>query len=359
MSLSNRDRVGRALDLLNDGLKPFVVREMESTYGPRWRYEAVNSLRDHHFTEDGQDLRLDIQALLLIMWDQWNQVFKKTLGHTERNYVSELREARNKWAHQQPFSTQAAYRILDSIQLLLAAISATEQADEVERQKMELLRLSFDEQARNITRRNTGALVGGQLPRGLLPWREVITPHPDVASGNYPVAEFAADLSQVYRGIATSEYADANAFFRRTYLTSGLRQLLLGALRRLSGQGGDPIVELQTSFGGGKTHSLLALYHLFSGTSAPDLVGIEPLLHEVDVQQAPVAQRAILVGHALSPAKAERKPDGCEVHTIWGEMAWQLLGKDGYAMVAEDDRLGVSPGSEVLRQLFLAASPAL
>jgi hypothetical protein len=345
--------------LLNDGLKPFVVREMEATYGTKWRYEAVGALRDHHFTDDGQDLRLDIQALFLIMWDQWNQVFKKTLGHAERNYVSELRSARDKWAHQEAFSTQAAYRLLDSIQLLLAAISATEQADEVERQKMELLRISFDEQARNVTRRKTGPLMGGQTPQGLLPWREVITPHPDVASGNYQVAEFAADLSQVYRGIASSEYADANAFFRRTFLTNGLRQLLLGALRRLSDRGGDPIVELQTNFGGGKTHSLLALYHLFSGVSTLDLVGIEPLLHTVEVQQAPKAHRAILVGHAMSPAKAEKKPDGCEVRTLWGEMAWQLLGKEGYAMVAEDDRLGVSPGSEVLRQLFIAASPAL
>jgi predicted AAA+ superfamily ATPase len=359
MSLSNRDRVGRALDLLNDGLKPFVEREMESTYGKRWKYEAVGSLRDQHFTEDGQDLHLDIQALFLIMWDQWNQVFKKTLGHAERNYVSELRQARNKWAHQEPFSTQAAYRILDSIQLLLVAVSATEQADEVERQKMELLRISFDEQARNITRRTTGSLVEGQTPKGLLPWREVITPHPDVASGNYQVAEFAADLSQVYRGIATSEYADPYAFFKRTFLTNGLRHLLLGALRRLSGQGGDPIVELQTNFGGGKTHSLLALYHLFSGVPAPDLVGIEPLLHELDLQQAPKANRAVLVGHALSPAKADHKPDGCVVHTIWGELAWQLLGQEGYAMVAEDDRLGVSPGSEVLRQLFVVAGPVL
>ena len=359
MVLSNRDRVGRALDLLSAGLKPFVVREMEATYGPRWRYEAVGALQDHHITEDGQDIRLDVQALLLVMWNQWNQAFKRTLGHAERNYVSELREARNKWAHQEPFSMQATYRVLDSIQLLLTAVSATEQADEVERHKMELLRTSFDEQARNITRRNGSQMVEGQPVRGLLPWREVITPHPDVASGNYQVAEFAADLSQVYRRIASSEYGDPHAFFRRTYLTNGLRHLLLGALRRLSEAGGDPIVELQTNFGGGKTHSLLALYHLFSGVSTADLVGIEPLLQELGLQQAPQANRAVLVGHALSPAKAERKPDGCEVHTIWGELAWQLLGKEGYALVAEDDRLGVSPGSEVLRQLFVAASPVL
>jgi predicted AAA+ superfamily ATPase len=239
------------------------------------------------------------------------------------------------------------------------AVSAAEQAEEVERQKMELLRLSFDEQARNITRRNTGSLAEGTIPKGLLPWREVITPHPDVATGNFQYAEFAADLSQVYRGIASEEYSDPHAFFRRTFLTNGLHQLLLGALRRLSGQGGDPIVELQTNFGGGKTHSLLALYHLFSGVASSELVGVDQLLHEVGLQQAPQAKRAVLVGHVLSPAQIDIKEDGCEVHTIWGELAWQLLGKEGFAMVAEDDRRGVSPGSEVLRQLFLAAGPTL
>ncbi len=359
MAFTNRDRVGRALDLLNDGLKPFVEREMEATYGTRWRYEAVSALRDYHITDEGQDLHLDIQALFLIMWNHWNTVFKKTLGHVERNYVSELRDVRNRWAHQEPFSTQIAYRALDSAQLLLTSVAAVAQADEVEQQKTDLLRTSFDSQARNVTRRNSGPLVDGSAPKGLISWRQIITPHPDVASGNYQVAEFAADLSQVYRNVGTDEYRDPYAFFRRTFLTSGLRQLLLGALRRLTNTGGDPVVELQTNFGGGKTHSLLALYHLFSGVPAPDLVGIEPLLHEIGLIQAPEANRAVLVGHALSPAQIDRKPDGCEVRTMWGEMAWQLLGKEGYAMVAEDDRRGVSPGSEVLRQLFVAASPAL
>ena len=229
-----RDRVGRALDLLNDGLKPFVVREMEAMYGPRWQYEAVSSLRDHHVMDDGQELRLDIYVLLNIMSNQWHQVFKKTLGQAERNYVSELRDVRNKWAHQEPFSTQIAYRAMDSAQLLLMAVSAPAQAEEVERQKTELLRTSFDSQARSVTRRTTGALTEGATPKGLLSWRHVITPHPDVASGRYQVAEFAADLAQVYRSDLyrqlrlddydqPDEYRDPYAFFRRTFLTGGLR----------------------------------------------------------------------------------------------------------------------------------------
>ena len=92
---------------------------------------------------------------------------------------------------------------------------------------------------------------------GLKPWREIVTPHPDVASGRYQQAEFAADLGQVHRGEGTDEYKNPTEFFRRTFLTDGLKHLLVNALLRLSGKGGDPVVELQTNFGGGKTHSML------------------------------------------------------------------------------------------------------
>src|SRR3989440_1384752 len=359
MVQSNLERVGKALELLNKGLKPFVEREMLAKYGVRWRYEAVKSLRDHHLTEDGQDIHLDTQALLLIIWDQWQLAFQNVLGHAERSLVSELRTTRNKWAHQEAFSTDDAYRALDSIQRLLTAVSAAQEASEVERQKQELLRIRFEEQARNETRKVAVAPIEGKPSMGLRPWREIVTPHPDVASGRYLFAEFAADLGQVHRGAGSDEYRVPRDFFQRTFLTHGLRTLLVNALQRLGGSGGDPVVDLQTNFGGGKTHSLLALYHLFSGAPVSDLVGVEPVLQGAGLSRPSQAQRAVLVGYELSPGQPRSKPDGCVVNTLWGELAWQLLGKDGFAMVAEADRQGVSPGSEILRELFTTAAPCL
>ncbi len=359
MAQSNHERAGRALEILNTGLKPFVEREMSAQYGTRWQYEAVKSLREQHLSGDGHDAHLDTQGLLLVMWDQWNTVFKNVLGHAERSLVSELRETRNKWAHQEAFSTDDAYRALDSVQRLLTAVSAAQQAGEVERQKQELLRQRFEEQARNETRKVATAPIEGKPGTGLRPWREVVTPQPDVTSGRYLFAEFAADLGQVRRSAGSDEYRVPRDFFQRTFLTHGLRRLQIDALQRLSGNGGDPVVELQTNFGGGKTHSLLALYHLFSGASVSDLVGIEPVLQTAGLSRPPQAQRAVLVGYELSPGQPRIKPDGCIVNTLWGELAWQLLGKDGFAMVAEADRPGVSPGSEVLRELFTTAAPCL
>jgi predicted AAA+ superfamily ATPase len=266
---------------------------------------------------------------------------------------------RNKWAHQEPFSTDDAYRALDSVQRLLTSVSAADQATEVERQKQELLRIRFEDQARKEVRKAAVAPIEGQPAGGLHPWREVVTPHPDVASGRFQQAEFAADLGQVTRGEGADEYRNPREFFQRTYLTEGLRHLLTNALLRLDANAGDPVVELLTNFGGGKTHSLLALYHLVSGAPVNDLPGIEPLLQTTGVSRPPLAQRAVLVGTALSPGQPHTKSDGTVVRTLWGDLAWQLLGKDGYTLVAEADRQGVSPGSDVLRQLFAAASPCL
>src|SRR5258708_20148853 len=128
MAQTNIERVGKALEILNKGLKPFVEREMLAKYGARWQYEAVNSLRDQHFTDDGQDIHLDTQALLLIMWDQWHPVFRNVLGQAERALVSELKDTRNRWAHQKAFSTVDAYRPLVTFHPLLTPSSAPHDA---------------------------------------------------------------------------------------------------------------------------------------------------------------------------------------------------------------------------------------
>src|ERR1043165_5394402 len=98
--------------------------------------------------------------------------------------------------------------------------------------------------------RSAGTAVESQVTGSLKPWREVVSPHPDVASGRYQQAEFAADLWQVHLGEGGPEYVNPVEFFRRTFMTESLTRLLVDAIRRLSGENGDPVVQLQTSFGG-------------------------------------------------------------------------------------------------------------
>jgi predicted AAA+ superfamily ATPase len=356
MAITNHDRVGKAMELLKGGLGLFVERELKST-GKDKTVELQRYLGDDRLNAKKAVVQMDVAALLKIMWESWNDVFRLTLGPAERSLVSELRDHRNRWAHQEIFSGDDAYRALDSACRLLTAISSP-LADDIEKMKTELLRIRFDEQARNEKRKSAGTAIESAGAGGLKPWREVVTPHKDVASGRYQQAEFAADLWQVHLGEGTDEYKNPVEFYRRTYLTESLKRMLVGAVRRLAGEGGDPVVQLQTNFGGGKTHSMLALYHLFSGIAHTELVGIDAVMEEAGAKTLPTSRRVVLVGNKISPGNPTTKADGTVVRTLWGELAWQLGGKKAFARVQADDERATSPG-DVLRELFNEYGPSL
>ncbi len=363
MAQTNQERIGKALDLLNKGLKPFVEQEMKAAYGAHWLDQARTALSASQIApkEKGDGLHFDSQMLLALMVKEWNSVFKNPLGPAERSLVGELQTIRNNWAHQETFNTDDVYRAMDTMYRLLKAVSSPE-AVEIDRQRQELLRIRYEEQTRREHKK--AAIIGtqGEPLSGLKPWREVITPHPDVASGRYLQAEFAADLDQVHRGEGSDEYRNPVEFYRRTFITDGLKRLLVCALRRLAGnthETDEPVIELQTNFGGGKTHSMLALFHLFSGVSAAELPGIEEVLKEAGISKTVKCSAAVLVGTALSPGQPHQIKNGPSIHTLWGDLAWQLLKKEGYQMVAESDQKGVSPGKIILEELLRKTAPCL
>ena len=357
MAVTHHERVGKALELLKTGLMPFIEREFKARYGDGWAHEVKDILSDTRLGAGKSSSLNDVAALLVVMDRKWGDVFRQILGKTERSLVNELLAVRNSWAHQEAFSGDDTYRALDSAGRLLTAISAP-QSDEIEKVKTELLRVRFDEQARGEKRKTSSIAIESGVTGSLKSWREVVTPHEDVASGRYQQAEFAADLWQVHLGEGTDEYKNPVEFFRRTYLTESLKAMLVGAVRRLTVGGGDPVVQLQTNFGGGKTHSMLALYHLFSGIAPTELVGIDAVMSAASVSKIPTAKRVVLVGNKISPGNPSTKPDGTVVHTLWGELAWQLGGKKAYARIKADDEKATSPG-DVLREMFNDYGPCL
>jgi predicted AAA+ superfamily ATPase len=358
MAITNHERVGKALELLREGLRPYVEREMRARYGGNWASEVKAMLNDTRLGGGAPGALTDVAALLVVMDRSWGEVFRNTLGKAERSLVNEIIDVRNRWAHQETFSSDDADRALDSIARLLTAVSAAEAA-EVEKMKTELRRVIFDEQLRREKRKTSAVAIESQATGNLKAWREVVNPHHDVASGRYQQAEFAADLWQVHLGEGSDEYRDPVEFFRRTYLTESLKHLLSRAIRRLSGDGGDPVVQLQTNFGGGKTHSMLALYHLFSGKPPSELPGIDAVLQEADEKKLPLGvRRVVLVGNKISPGNPSTKPDGTVIRTLWGELAWQLGGKKAFERIRADDERATSPG-DALRELLNEYAPCL
>lgn len=354
MVMPNNERVGRALDAVRDGIRVVCEAAWKAKYGDDW----LNEVHARDKGAVGVPDTNDVSFLLKGMQNTWQEVWRTRLGQAERAYTSELREYRNKWAHGTQFTSNDTNRMLDTAERLLQAFSAGEQQTLVQGLRRELQRQVFDEEARSERRKTAAKPTEGEPLKGLAPWREIITPHADVASGRFEQAEFAADLYQVATGNADEEYQDPVAFFRRTYLTNGLKELLVGAARRLSSDGGDPVIDLQTNFGGGKTHSMIALYHLASGAKSADLPGVGELLADNDLTLPAKVNRAVVVGQWFSAASPSVKPDGVQVHTIWGEIAYQLAGVEGYRLVETEDRTGTNPADNLIK-VFRLAGPSI
>ena len=383
MSTSNHQRVTEGFEILTAVLAPYVAQELRAQFGDEWWSRGVLGVLHEHQRRDlpaaGADeaviAKLDAARCLRLMDVQWHDLFRRKLSGEHRTWVKELIATRNKWAHPGIFdmADEDAWRALDTTTRLVEQIDA----DAAERLRALARTVRYgtagpstaaaavEAPVRPAPKRGAGVLAA--VPRqGLQPWREVARPHPDVSAGRYRQAEFAADLSQVARGRAEAEYQDPVEFFARTYLTGGMRGLMIQALKRIAGQGGEPVIQLKTAFGGGKTHSLLALYHLLRGRAPFDkLRGVGELLREAGVERSLSARVAVVVGTALNPTRERRPPNlpGITIRTLWGEIAAQLAEQAGdpklFNRVKSADRKGVPPGSDTLRGLFDACGPCL
>lgn len=176
-------------------------------------------------------------------------------------------------------------------------------------------------------------------------------PRQEVLSGDLKEASFAARLGDVAAGRADPVYGDPATFFARTHLTEGLTTLLKEALGRLYGADpmAAPVLRLETGFGGGKTHNLIALYHAASGRTPAET--LRPFLPDPALPAREEARIAVVVGDDLNPVDGLRHPDGTVTYTPWGEIAYQLGGRAAYELVRRSDEARV-PGAAPWREIF-------
>ena len=381
---NNHLQVQEGFRVLLFALSDYICKELKQEFGENW---WINGVMDVLYEEQKRGLpdsgdwptlvdSLDVARCLLLFDLHWQRVFRKKLSIDHRTWAKELYGVRNKLAHigGLDFSDDDTWRALDTMSRLCEQIDP-DSAEEI-RGFLRASRYGTTGGSTTVTeapsskevsvaKKNSGILSSSPI-NGLPSWRDVITPHPDVAQGRYKNAEFAADLAQVARSEGALEYRDPIEFFARTYMTEGMMGLLDQALRRINGMDGEPVIQLKTAFGGGKTHSMLALYHLLRGRVSVDkIANIKPVLQRAGVTTLPKANVAVLVGTALDPTRSKRPNTmpGITVNTLWGEMAAQLatsVGKPAlYDYVKESDKKGVSPGSDALKNLFDAAAPCL
>ena len=361
-------------------MRPFLIRCLKRVRGATVEAAISRSLSPHQAGNFDQGLRrrndlasaIDVNFFPALVQRNWREVFSTQFGEdrTIQNELWMIAEARNQVSHPGTQDLDAEYtraRLYD-IADALGRINAPEKKRAVE-----------DIRAQLITA-VAATMPGQQAPSGsgngkqdrpeqpssssnLRPWQEVIKPNQDVAQGSYQQAEFAADLQQVHDGRAdTTQYGNPVAFYNRTYITPGIRSLLINALKRMAGNGGDPVIQTKTGFGGGKTHSLIALYHLVR--SADALLGgngsevsgeIHSIVKEAGYDQHPAepGKVAVLDGTYLAATDPTVIPEsGDPLNTLWGVMAYQLGGQAGYNIIGDAARQGTAPGGRQLDALF-------
>ncbi len=187
---------------------------------------------------------------------------------------------------------------------------------------------------------------------------ELCQPREDVLAGRVRDEELVADLRAVVNGTAPKEYNDPATFFGHTYPTRGLKSLLEAVCRRVSGAGGElnSVIRLDTQYGGGKTHALVALVHAVRGMKGVDQPGtfVDPAL----LPQPGAVRLAALDGENADPTNGLTLEPDLKAYTLWGEMAYRLAGREGFARLAESDAKHVAPGAETIAELF-GGQPAL
>ncbi|MBP2238677.1 hypothetical protein J2Z31_005218 [Sinorhizobium kostiense] len=369
----------RVRDTLDFVLKPvlegFVEANMKKKHGLRWLHYASRA------AGSGPNDSLDVYGLLKTIIDNWNDVFyacfDRKVMHKARSHVSIALDARNATAHLNlPLSDADALNYLYAMLQLATLLKAPPQAMDklnaaytaqrktgIETGKVDPAAPPSNKVVETAAQPQLG-LTAPEAPVGALkPWIEVALPHPDVIANRFKEAEFAADLFAVDSGHAGEGYATPSAFYGITFLTEGLKRVLSTAVQRLGGSGGDPVIGLQTAFGGGKTHTMLAIFHLVkylqAGGDPQSLPGLGEILDGANVATLPKPKISVFVGSSAGVDVALKLKNGPTVRTLWGYIAWRIAGDEGLKLVAEAEAARTSPGSELMVELFKLAGPSV
>lgn len=371
---SNHTALGHGIKLYTDAMRRLVKGRLIGAYGQNWwQMGVLNALTDNqrsglerHGPAHGkaQIDRLDTGQFTRVVTRNFDQAFASVFGDFRKTQalLMQVESARNDWAH--PLSgdmpaDEVGHALYAMAQLLSAA--QLSEAAEVERLRKDVLQIETGPRAIGVSavRRPTVAPGAVAAPAGRLPyWWQVCEPH-DAFTDPATIDEslFAATLGMVHAGTARREYMDPALFLGQTYFTENLKQIIRDVVSRLNRGDGPSVTEVQTPFGGGKTHALLALYHLIKSPAVALAVpGVSEALGDVKV---PADAKVLVFDGQQRGTDPIDKEDGSSVCTMWGELAYQADSALYQRYVMQIDGRGEAPGNEVFRKVLEGAAPCL
>ena len=370
MVQSNYSVLGEGLKLYTDAMRKFVKQKLVVHFPNNWWEQGVlSSLPENQRRSLNRELAknpdndkadfIDANMLVPVVTRKFDPVFEDTFHNFRQtqSWLIQVAEARNGWAHPRSgdvLADDAAHALYAMVQLLNAA-DLTE-AEEVERLRKSILGIS----PTPVQAEEGPVEVSAVRParQGTVPyWWEVCTPREGFRDpAHIDESLFAATLGGVFAGSARDEYLDPVRFLSHTYFTDNLAQMVRDIVSRMSGGAGPAVTEVQTPFGGGKTHALLTLYHLINSREAAlTLPSVREALGEFRI---PAGAHVLVFDGQEMGTEPILKEDGASVSSLWGALAHQV-GSSSWMSVMDSDGRGEAPGNAVFRQVLEQASPCL
>ena len=381
----DREKLQRGLGLFLDAMRPYAVSIItrECADGVSWDMDFERRIDNERKRNNWQMQRMQLNnngSSLLGLIDYNNLVtfiinYKESVtrevGGTKdynrlRSCLQELQDTRNSWAHfdNGQLDEDEADRAFSNMIRVSKLLEMPELEEELKRIKggtqarVEPTSQPQRVSAQAVQQDNNGAVdYTGVLPA----WFNTIMPQYDIRNGQLDESIFAANIEEVATGTAPVVYQDIVSFFDRTYVTDGMRELIRRVVQALNGkESQNRVISLQTGFGGGKTHSLISLYHTVKySRDFRNMEAARHILAPEDMPQFDDAKVAVFTQNTVSVVNGHQVEEGIVTHTLWGELAWQLGGREGYEHVRQADEQRIAPTAKDIKSVIEEATPAL
>lgn len=349
-------QLGDALQSFLEAIRLYIISKMSVNYPEDWSLIYSQSLSPFHKKHWDDGLMEGKSPKELIDFGHLKQFVIENKNYFKDDFkrqtnllpswLEEIANCRNEWAHQHDIELDDALPALGNIIRILQTIGKDEIAEKVKtiRQDFYPEKIKIVEKVVQAQQPITDAL--GIVAKGpLLPWFMNVRPHEDIQRGNLDESVFAANLGDVALNRGREVYQNAELFFQKTYFTAGLKNVARQVIKGLNGneEAENRVISLQTGFGGGKTHSLISLYHLVkAGKKVVDWEMTSDLIAEIGQPKFDSANVAVFTNTTNDPTQG-RTVDGVQIKTIWGELAWQLGGKEAYEIIRLNDENRTTP----------------
>jgi hypothetical protein len=338
-----KDSLFKALGLFIEAFRPYIVLKLTEKAGDKWDIWFYDAISDNQ--KDNWDLGIKNGTSPVNLIDfhhlksfaiKYRDILKSDFGKDTNKlptWFEEIAEVRNKCNHFQEVEERDIRRAFDIMVDLVTTLKMKEL-------KTELEKLQRDEAVEvNMVKEKKSS-------NGIVPWFKNVTPHLDIRQGNLDESVFAANLAEVALGHGREVYQNPSVFFAKTFFTSGLKNIAKRVIKGLNGEedSENRVISLQTGFGGGKTHTLISLYHIAkSGKKLGNLFHTQSLLDYIGTPDFDNASIAIFTNSTNDPTQGRKVDESLTIRTIWGELAYQLAGKAGYEIIRPNDENRTAP----------------